>query len=502
VDLNHSNLCLSLLPKSESELYTLIEKSNEADILELRLDFFRRIDFKKIRKSTGKKLLLTLRLPEEGGFWQGTLRERNKLFKDALEAGIDHIDLEWKSADSNMQLLEKDLSEQLVLSHHTDENNYENLRHILSEMIKVKGAIYKLIFTAYSLNDVLTAWKLIEYLKNKHCKFVIHAMGEAGEISRIIGGILGNEWTYVSLDDDKTTATGQFSLKVARSVYHLHNQSPDLRLIGLLGYPIAQSVGWKLHNRLVATKKSDLNGKTTDFREYLYVNFPVEDFTGFWNGWQDRLTGLSVTIPYKETIVNYLDNPSSTVLESGVCNTIVKINNKWYGYNTDLMALVELLKPHQEVLKKGVFIIGAGATARSAIVALKQLGISKIYITDKNSRRGELVQKLLQVQFINLDSLKNIHIKGVIQATPVGMYPDIESIPPGSSLLRKGQVVLDVVYNPYLTKFLQRAKEIGCTIIPGEKMFVLQAIKQFKIFSGATIQANKLKKIWQECFSV
>ncbi len=493
-----SKYCVSFLPRSQEELFSGLESLGHSDYLELRLDRLPEVDFKQIRLRTASKLIVTIRERQEGGQWEGDLPTKITLYRRALDAGMEFVDLEYDLLIKKRLSLPFDASRHLVLSHHTGERNLSPLQETLRKMFQVPAAVYKLVFRAETLNDNLTALQLQDFARQSGHRYVIHAMGTAGQLSRILGYLAGNTWTYVAADAQSATAPGQLSWWAAREIYALHRKRPGTKLLGLLGYPTRQSKGWLLHNLLIEQKKSVAPSDRKAASDFLYLNFETPDVENFWKNWEKRLQGCSVTIPHKEKIIPFLGNVSGEVKESGVCNTAVKETNGWVGYNTDLLALKSLLLPHREMLKAGVLIIGTGATARSAIAALQQLKINKIHLTGRNIQRGKILAERFQVQFVLPNSLSKLSVGGIIQTTPVGMVPNVEEMPPGSVLFRPGMMVFDAVYNPAITRFLRVAKQRGCRIISGEKMFLKQAALQIKLFTGWEVSEEEVLAIWNK----
>ncbi len=492
-----AKFCVSLLPRTWADLEGQISRNRQADLIELRLDYFPDANLKNIRMLTTRPLIVTFRLPAEGGFWSGSAERRISLFQAAIDAGIDYIDMEWSAAPMVVSHLNFRSTTRLVLSHHSETNDRGQLETILRQMTATKADVYKLIFIAQESSDNLTAAVLREHAREMKRDYVIHAMGEKGGLSRLLGALEGNCWTYAAGVDSAGTAPGQFNLLQMKEDYRLHEKSPKTRVVGLLGYPVAQSSGWRLHNRLIHKKMLQLNDKFNSESDFLYLNFPEPDISNFWHAWQERIHGLSVTIPHKEKIVPFLAQPSPLVEASGVCNTMIKKGGRWLGFNTDLLAIADILRPHLDYLEQGVLIIGTGATCRSAVVALQQLGIGKIFVMGRNEVRGRFLEKKHNIRFL-LPGSRDISVSGIIQTTPVGMFPDVNQLPPGSDLLRKGMVVLDVIHNPPQTRFMEIARQKDCTTIGGEELFIRQAARQFEIFSGIPASDDEVRSVWKE----
>ncbi len=489
-----NKLCISLLPESNEQLKEWMPDLQDIDLVEVRIDHIPKTNIKTIRTLTEKPLIITLRSEKEGGFWKGDKGDYLKILRSAINAGVDFIDVEFKLAKEVLPKL-KPGSTQIILSQHTESTNSSLLKTQFEEMLTVNADVYKLIFTAETLRDNITALELIDFAKSKGVKYVIHAMGDAGEISRITGAVKGNEWTFVAREFNEETASGQLSFREAKNYYFLPQKTFAPRLFGLIGSPIQQSRGWRLHNRLIQEK---IDQKAIEkSSNLLYVNFPAEHLDEFWLDWKNHIHGLSVTIPYKEKIIKHLTKVSTEVRISGVCNTVIKDGEHWIGYNTDLIAIEMLLQPFKEMLKNGGLIVGTGATARSAIAALKRLNVNPIFVVGRNSERGKMLANVFGVDYLQEDEVHYASASAILQTTPVGMVPYTDQYPLGTSLFRKDRVVLDVIYNPPETRFLKIARERGCSTISGEEMFVLQATKQFELFTGVPATLAEVKKIWQ-----
>jgi len=199
------------------------------------------------------------------------------------------VDIELRHKEEILPRLPEFTNTQLILSVHSTTNNPEVLEPLLHQLLSEKADVYKFIFTAKELNDVL------------------------GANSRLFGALHGNEWTYAAVQHAHETADGQFTIQNLRHHFYIHEKSPQTKILGLVGYPTRQSKGWRLHNFLIHQK---FNGGNTNF---LYVNFPTQDVESFLEHWGAVVHGFSVTIPHKEAILPFLDKRSIGVKISGVC---------------------------------------------------------------------------------------------------------------------------------------------------------------------------------------
>jgi len=230
-------------------------------------------------------------------------------------------------------------------------------------MAAIPAAVYKCVLPEEFARCMRAVTSLIDFWKSQNKKFIVHCAGENATSTRLWAAILGNAWTYIAAGTERTAA-GQPTIEQLRW-YHLDHKTPKTRLLGLFGYPLHQSRGWQLHNALLV-----LFGYTD---RWLYLNFPDPDFRAAFTAWQPWLDGASITIPHKQTAVALCEEHSPEVQMTGVCNTILRRKDHWAAFNTDFLALRELLFPFQSRLRRAL-VVGTGATARSAIGKAKGTG--------------------------------------------------------------------------------------------------------------------------------
>lgn len=190
--------------------------------------------------------------------------------------------------------------------------------------------------------------------------------------------------------------------------------------------------------------------------------------------------GINVTIPYKETVIPYLDEISETAKQIGAVNVVINDNGRLKGYNVDLFGLTANFKHNKiDIEGKNVLILGTGGTSNTAEYACKTLNAKSIY---KASRHPNGVG---QVSYEDAYTLKDINV--IINTTPVGMAPhvdddvliDLEKFP-------TLEAVVDCIYNPFKTNILIKAKELGLKYANGLMMMVAQGIKTDELFFNKT----------------
>ena len=189
--------------------------------------------------------------------------------------------------------------------------------------------------------------------------------------------------------------------------------------------------------------------------------------------------GINVTMPYKETVIPYLDRVSGEAKEIGAVNTIVNRNGVLTGYNTDAYGLEALIKMNFDIKNKKVLILGSGGTSKTALYVARKLGAKYVYRVSRN--------KCDKKDVISYDEAYSEHTDAdvIINTTPVGMYPENEGIPVDISAFPRLSAVFDVIFNPIRTNLCLEAQEKGIVAANGLFMLVAQAVMASKLFEGA-----------------
>jgi len=196
------------------------------------------------------------------------------------------------------------------------------------------------------------------------------------------------------------------------------------------------------------------------------------------------IRGLACTMPHKIKVIKYLDKVDKVAKEIGAVNTVVNERGILKGYNTDWLGALIPLKKRISLKGKKVGIIGAGGAARAVIYGIAKEG-AKIKIFNINLEEAKPLAKKYHCalgSFENLSELKDFDV--IINCTPLGMKPYQNKSPVSSKVFHKGQVVMDVVYNPYETKMLKEARKKGAKIIRGYEMLLYQGVVQFNYHTG------------------
>jgi shikimate dehydrogenase len=266
----------------------------------------------------------------------------------------------------------------------------------------------------------------------------------------------------------------------------------DTSLFGLIGNPVAHSFSPVMHNQAFAA--TGYNG--------IYLAFRVTDPGTAMKGIAAlNFKGVSVTLPHKVAVMEYLDEVDETAARIGAVNTIVNNQGRLIGYNTDCAGALEALRTRTSIKDKSVALIGAGGAARAIGFGLVAAG-GRVTILNRTRISGERLAADLQAQFLPLGEWAPNQYEILINTTPLGMYPETAATPISKANLSKDMVVMDIVYNPLETRFLKEAAAIGCGIINGVDMFVSQGAQQFALWTGKKAPVDVMRKAVIEALAI
>ncbi len=249
----------------------------------------------------------------------------------------------------------------------------------------------------------------------------------------------------------------------------------------VIGNPIDHSFSPKLHNYWL--KQNNINAV------YDKIKLEKNEIKNFIQDIKNKkINGCNVTLPFKKSVIPFLDNLSLEAETTQSVNTIMVDNGKLVGHNTDIIGFKNAFKEINFSIKgKKVLILGAGGVVPSIIFALKKLDISKIYISNRTKSKADN----LKTQFTNLDIVEwgfLPELDVIINATSLGLKN--EKINLDFSNIGKNKLFYDVIYNPLETNFLKKGKETGNMAENGKLMFIYQALEAFKLWHGIEPKIN------------
>ncbi len=244
----------------------------------------------------------------------------------------------------------------------------------------------------------------------------------------------------------------------------------------VIGNPIEHSLSPKLHNYWIKYNNIDAiyEKKKLDENELKTLVLNIKD---------KKIDGANITVPFKKSIIPFLDVLSSEAESTQSVNTIYLKDKKIVGHNTDIEGFEKsLISGDHKIVGKNVFILGAGGVVPSIIYALKNLKVGEITLCNRTKNKAEDLKKLFKdIKIINWGEVPNFDI--VINATTLGLNKE-DKIDLDFSRFAGKKLFYDIIYNPGKTNFLKLGEKLGNKIENGKKMFIYQALAAFKIWHG------------------
>ena len=251
----------------------------------------------------------------------------------------------------------------------------------------------------------------------------------------------------------------------------------------VIGNPIEHSLSPTLHNYWIKSNNIDAIYEKKRLKEDELGDTVLQIK-------QKKIEGINVTVPFKKTIIPFLDELSAEAKSTQSVNTLYLKDNKVIGHNTDIIGFETSIKKSKfNIFNKEVLILGAGGVVPSIIFALKKMKVSKIKISNRTKEKAENLKKLFKnLEIVEWGEIP--HFDVIINATSIGLKKD-DYINLDFSLISKNNLFYDVIYNPRKTNFLKTGKSLGNTILNGKLMFIYQALSAFNIWHGIEPRVNE-----------
>jgi len=242
----------------------------------------------------------------------------------------------------------------------------------------------------------------------------------------------------------------------------------------VIGNPIEHSLSPKLHNHWF--EKNNINAIYN--KKQINENDIKDIISELRN---EKIDGINVTVPFKQSIIPFVDELSAEANNAQSVNTIYKENNKVLGHNTDISGFeLAIKKKSYDIKGKKIFILGAGGVVPSIILGLKKMGADKIILSNRTKKKAEQLKKIFpNLEIVNWGEIPEFNM--IINATSLGLNKEDE-IKLDYAGLGSNKLFYDVIYNPKQTKFLSRAKQFGNQTENGKMMFIYQAHQAFTLW--------------------
>ena len=481
-------VCLALSGDNIEHMIAISESmARDNPFIEFRLDYLKQplTALSKINRFLETHQYVTAigtcRRLQNGGKFKGSLASQLEVLGKAHAAGCQLLDLELQSAlKAKPEAIARLRSHAgLILSFH-DFRATRKLDETLAKMVQIPADFYKVVSTATSLSDNVTMMKFLQARSGGH-SLVGLCMGEQGIISRILGVRAGSVFTFAAVNAELKTAPGQISVRDLRGIYRIDQVDAATRIYGVAGDPVGHSLSPVIMN--AAMRRENVNG--------VYLPLHAKTLKDLIHCVREiPLHGLSITMPYKQAILPFLDNTDAHTSKIGACNTVVRgQDGKLYGFNTDVAGILRPLEQRISIENAKVLVLGAGGAARAAVFGLKERG-AEVWVLNRTSIKAQKLARQAKAHAIKRADLRKVAFDVIINATPVGMGNTSECALKDAEI--QARVVFDMVYDPVETHLLKVARSKGIAVIPGVEMFVQQAARQFEIWTGKPAPAGDM----------
>src|SRR5271169_6425311 len=418
-------------------------------------------------------IIATCRRAVSGGKFKGSAAAQLDILVKAAATGFQLIDIELQSAEilKPAELIDLKNKVGVILSFH-DFKATKKLEETFAEMKRYPADFYKVVSTATTLYDNVQMMKFLQAHSAQY-EMVGLCMGEQGIISRVLGVRAGSVFTFGAATRGEETAPGQVMASELRDTYRIEMVDAATQVYGVAGDPVAHSLSPIMMN--AAFRRETVNA--------VYLALHAKTL-------KDLLTcvheipirGLSITMPYKQEIIEVLKNSDALTRQVGACNTVVRSQDgKLYGFNTDVAGIVVPLEQRMTLQGAKVLIVGAGGVARADAFGLKNKG-AEVFITNRTPEKGQALARQSKAKYMKRADVAKASFEVIINATPVGMGANKQSPLEDKELNTK--YLFDLVYTPAETRLIKMARAKGVQVIPGLEMFVQQGARQFEIWTG------------------
>jgi 3-dehydroquinate dehydratase/shikimate dehydrogenase len=473
-------LCVAVIGSDASSIVERAESLvRDNPFLEFRLDYLSQpvaglLKLKSfLEMHPEATVIATCRRAVNGGKFRGSAAAELGVLLKAADSGFQLVDLELQSAKALKPQELQELSNRvgLIISYHNFHNS-KKLEEPLEEMRKYQADFYKIVSTATNLYDNVTMMKFLEANSARH-EMIGLCMGEQGIISRVLGVRAGSIFTFGAATRGEETAPGQATAMELRDTYRIETVDAATQVYGVAGDPVEHSLSPVMMN--AAFRRETVNA--------VYLALHAKSLKDLLSCVRDiPIRGLSITMPYKQDIIEELENSDPPTRLIGACNTVVRgVDGKLYGFNTDMAGIVVPLEQRMQLAGARILLVGAGGVARAAAFGLKGKG-AEVFITNRTLEKAQSLARQSKTKYIKRSDIAKQSFDVIINATPVGMGNGKQSPLEEKELNTK--YVFDLVYVPAETMLIRMARAKGIQVIPGLEMFVQQGARQFEIWTG------------------
>lgn len=442
-------------------------------VIEWRVDYLEQIDIDLISEVLSRwsgRWLLTVRTVDQGGQYAGNSEDYYDLLKQLIVLKPAYLDVEYSIEDNKLVDLNISVPQvKLLRSYHDLDGMPDDLAGLYEQLTHPSCDLIKIILTTKSSLEILRS---MIFLKNqKDSGLILHGLGRDSEASRVLAACYGSAMSFMSMN----AALEVPSRSCMQEIYHIDQLDRSTQCFVLIGQPVSHSVGHIYHNAQFRGA-----GYNAVYVKLTVAPEEVGEFLAL--AQQLDFKGLSVTMPLKECVCQFVDECSEDIQAMRAANTLKFENDRTTAINTDCLACVEILTEQFGGLKgKHVLMMGAGGAARAIAWRLHQAGATLSVINRSLPRALELAH-LVDSDFVGElmfdgKSLKPVDI--IINTLPaIALNKKILMNLEKNIRTSVQCVALELNYSEQVTLFSQWVKDLGIQLIDGLSFFTYQAKKQ------------------------
>jgi 3-dehydroquinate dehydratase/shikimate dehydrogenase len=473
------------------------------DMAELRVDCLdpdERFLIRRFPGQAGLPVILTVRREKDGGKYVGGEGARIRLLSEGIafaeadrRQNFAYVDME---EDLNVPSLEeaaRTFGTRIIRSWHNFSGIGEDMAGKIRRLCRTGDELAKVAVMPQGSEDLLQVVKAAR--ETRGVDKILLCMGHYGVFTRILAEKLGSQISFTTAfneEDAPSAGPGQLDPRELVELYRFRKITADTLVFGVTGFPLTVSDSPRFFNTIFGMEETDA----------VYVPFPTDSVPALIKLAEDLdVQGLSVTVPYKEKVLSHLSHQSHEVETVGACNTLVRSPQGWAGYNTDIQGFSDSLLEFvgkKNLKGKKITIIGAGGAARAVTAEIFRLAGKALVLNRTLTRARELAQPykflwggLDREGVANMAKYSDI----IIQTTPAGMQGNPASDPLETYDFSGREMVMDLVYKPEITPFLNRAQAAGCPILNGYDMLIRQARHQYTLFLKKEFPPGLLNRV-------
>lgn len=458
----------------------IIQAAPLADVIELRLDYWQTLDIAavaRLRETMPLPVIFTLRKKSQGGGCELPEAQRLELIYQLAALAPEYFDLEYDIPQAWCKDFRRLFpSIQLIGSYHNFDETPHDFNLLFPSLFRFTFDIVKIAVFSHNICDTLRLLIFLQTTSRNH-RMIGIAMGEYGQISRILAPVMGGIATYGSVDDNSPAAPGQLTLSEMTNIYRINKLNPNTQIYALLGDPVSQSPGHLVHNQTFSSlNKNAVYVKCRVNPDHLAQAMSLLRQLPFY--------GMSVTIPHKETVVPFLDNLFAEAAILQIVNTVKREDNLYLGFNTDVTGAASVLEKTTPLKQRRCLILGAGGSAKALAYMLLSKQAEVTLCNRTLARALNFTQKFggKSLDFNSLFANSEFPYDTIINTLPASAYEQQcanWTIPPVDD-----GIAMDIVLKPIETTFIKLAKTAGWHCITGNALFAAQGQDQLKIWLG------------------